>query len=73
MAEVNPVSYEELSNIVDIWVDTALQLSNKNMRLMEYLLDVQSRRWDTATERTLARLPEQVANMSGACDRSAAA
>jgi DSF synthase len=73
MAEVNPVSYEELLNIVNIWVDTALQLSNKNMRLMEYLLDVQSRRWDTATEKTVARLPEQVANMSGACDRSAAA
>lgn len=46
MAEVNPISYEELAAIINIWVDTALQVSSKNRRLMEYLLDVQNKRWD---------------------------
>ncbi|MDX2456822.1 MAG: hypothetical protein QNL87_04880, partial [Gammaproteobacteria bacterium] len=60
MAEVNPVSYEELSAIVDIWVDTALQVSNKNMRLMEYLLEVQNKRWDAPPVKALAEQPQQL-------------
>ena len=64
MAEVNPVSYEELSAIVNIWVDTALQLSNKNMRLMEYLLDVQNKRWNTATEKARVAQPRPIAVVS---------
>jgi DSF synthase len=73
MAEVNPVSYEELSSIVNIWVETALRLSNKNMRLMEYLLDVQNKRWDTATEKAVVELPRLVPDMSGGHARSVAA
>jgi DSF synthase len=64
MAEVNPVSYEELSAIVNIWVDTALQLSNKNMRLMEYLLDTQNKRWNTTNEKALVAWPRPIAVMS---------
>ena len=65
MAEVNPVSYEELSDIVNIWVDTALQVSNKNIRLMEYLLDVQNKRWNTASGKALAKWKQQAPVMSG--------
>jgi DSF synthase len=39
-----PVSYEELTDIADIWVDTALQISEKNRRLMAYFARAQSRR-----------------------------
>jgi len=73
MAEVNPVSYEELSDIVNIWVDTALQLSNKNMRLMEYLLDVQNKRWHTVAEIALAKRPRQALVVSSEHVSSAAA
>jgi DSF synthase len=73
MSEVNPVTYEELSNIVNIWVDTALQLSNKNMRLMEYLLDVQNKRWTIGDEKTVEQLPRQLPDMPGTGDRSVAA
>ena len=73
MAEVNPVSYEELSDIVNIWVDTALQLSNKNMRLMEYLLDVQNKRWHKVTEIALAKRPRQALVVSSEQVSSAAA
>lgn len=45
MDRFNPVSYDELMEVVEIWVDNALQLSEKNLRLMEYLLRAQSRRW----------------------------
>ena len=41
----NPLSYEELVDIVHIWVDTALSLSPKNLRLMDYLLRAQQKRW----------------------------
>jgi len=46
----NPVSYEELMDVVDIWVDTALQLNEKNIRLMDYLVQAQNRRWGGAEQ-----------------------
>jgi DSF synthase len=33
----NPVSYDELLNIAEIWVDTALRLEDKDLRLMSRL------------------------------------
>ena len=41
---VNPVNYEEMSDIVGLWVQTALQISEKNMRLMAYYARAQARR-----------------------------
>lgn len=38
-----PVNYDELYDIVEHWVDTALQLSEKNRRLMAYFARAQSR------------------------------
>jgi len=39
-----PVSYEELYDIVEHWVDAALQLSGKNRRLMSYFARAQAKR-----------------------------
>jgi DSF synthase len=39
-----PVSYEELYDIVEHWVDAALQLSEKNRRLMSYFSRAQEKR-----------------------------
>ena len=39
-----PVVYEELHDIVNHWVDAALQLNEKNRRLMEYFARAQARR-----------------------------
>lgn len=41
---VMPLDYDELYDIVEHWVDTALQLSDKNRRLMSYFARAQSRR-----------------------------
>jgi DSF synthase len=49
--QFNPVSYEELMGVIDVWVDTALQLSDKNIRLMSYLVQAQNRRWAGAEDR----------------------
>lgn len=46
---VLPVAYDELSDIVDLWVDCALQLSEKNRRLMGYFARAQTKRF-SATE-----------------------
>ena len=42
--EVNPVSHAELMRITEIWVDTALQLSDKQLRTMERLVRAQLKR-----------------------------
>jgi DSF synthase len=46
--QYNPLSYDELTGVVDLWVDTAMELSAKNLRLMEYLVAAQRRRWGGA-------------------------
>ena len=48
--QFNPLSYKELMDVVNIWVDTAMQLSEKNMRLMEYLVNAQNKRWSCVSE-----------------------
>jgi DSF synthase len=40
----NPVSYEELENITTAWVDAALRLEEKSLRMMERLVSRQSAR-----------------------------
>jgi DSF synthase len=39
-----PVSFEELMTITEIWVDTAMQLGEKSLRIMERLVRAQLRR-----------------------------
>jgi len=43
--QYNPLSYRELTNVIDLWVDTAMQLSPKNIKLMQYLVRAQEKRW----------------------------
>ena len=40
-----PISYEELLDVVELWVDAALQLSRKNRRLMAYFARAQTKRY----------------------------
>jgi DSF synthase len=47
MDRVLPVTYEELNDIVELWVDTALRLSEKNRKLMAYFARAQTRRFNT--------------------------
>jgi len=44
---VNPITYEELIHITRIWVDAALQLSPRDMRMIEALVQAQNRRYNT--------------------------
>ncbi len=41
---LNPVTYEELMDITRIWVDTALQLGPRDMRMIQSLVRAQDRR-----------------------------
>jgi len=56
--QFNPLSYKELMDVVNIWVDTAMQLSDKNLRLMEYLVNAQNKRWSSVPQHTSQ--PDQV-------------
>lgn len=47
---VNPISHEELMRITEIWVDTALQLGDKQLRTMERLVRAQQRRPEIDTK-----------------------
>jgi DSF synthase len=44
--QFNPLSYKELLDVVTVWVDTAMHLSEKNIRLMQYLVRAQEKRWE---------------------------
>lgn len=44
----NPVSYEELYAITEIWVDAALKLTERDLRMMERLVKRQSKRSEPA-------------------------
>ena len=39
-----PVGYDELMGITEVWVDTALTLGERNLRTMERIVRAQSRR-----------------------------
>jgi len=43
--QFNPLTYKEMLDVIVLWVDTAMQLSDKNLRLMEYLIRAQEKRW----------------------------
>ncbi len=47
---VNPISHDELMRITEIWVDTAMQLGEKQLRTMERLVRAQQRRPDNGME-----------------------
>ncbi len=38
----NPIDYQELSKIIEIWVDTALRLKKRDLRLIDRLANAQS-------------------------------
>jgi DSF synthase len=42
---INPVSRQELIDITDLWVDTALTLGPADLRKMRHLATAQNRRW----------------------------
>lgn len=48
---VNPVTREELIRIADVWVETALMLSSRDLRRMRHLAIAQDRRWATLQSR----------------------
>jgi DSF synthase len=44
--EVTPLSYDELSRVVAVWVDAALRLTERDIRMMERLVRAQNRNAD---------------------------
>ena len=52
---VNPLTLEELNNIVEIWVDAALRLDERNLKVMERLVRAQN----TKVATDIAHLPEK--------------
>jgi DSF synthase len=42
---VNPIEYRELSDVIAIWVEAALRLSEHDLRKMERIMSAQNRRW----------------------------
>ncbi len=54
--QFNPLTYKELLDVIVLWVDTAMQLSDKNIRLMEYLIRAQEKRWVDVEEDNIVTL-----------------
>ncbi|MEZ5594657.1 MAG: crotonase/enoyl-CoA hydratase family protein [Gammaproteobacteria bacterium] len=53
-----PLRYEELAAIVDVWVDTALSLDEKDLRVIERLLKAQTRRCQVSTAQRVANIEQ---------------
>lgn len=51
---VNPLTYQELIDIVDIWVDAALRLTTRDLRMMTKLVAAQERLEAAEDERPVA-------------------
>ncbi len=41
--EVSPITYDELARVVEVWVDAALRLGDRDIRMMERLVRAQSK------------------------------
>jgi DSF synthase len=52
-----PVSYQELKNVVDVWVDAAMNLSTADQRKMQLVIKAQNRRL-TGTTDGVVKQPE---------------
>ena len=48
--EIQPIAYAELMRIADIWVDAALRLEHKDLRMMERLVSRQSGKAESAAD-----------------------
>jgi DSF synthase len=57
-----PITYDELSDIIDLWVDTALQLSEKNRRLMAYFARAQTKRFAMNESETKGEVNQPLSN-----------
>ncbi len=55
---INPLTYEELADVTDIWVDAALKLEPRNLRLMDRLVRAQNRKVEEPTEETAPHIAE---------------
>ena len=53
-----PLCYEELAAIVDVWVDTALSLDEKDLRVIERLLKAQTRRCRVSTAQQVTTIKQ---------------
>lgn len=51
---VSPVSRQELMDVVQVWVDATLNLSNSNLIKMEKLLALQQKKWQRIQHQRLA-------------------
>ncbi len=52
-----PVKYEQLLEVADIWVDTALKMGPREMRMMEKLVRAQERVAAPAARQETAEFP----------------
>lgn len=50
--EIQPIAYSELMRVTDIWVDAALRLEAKDLRMMERLVSRQTGKTETAAPET---------------------
>jgi len=41
--DLNPITHEELVRIVEVWVDTAMKLEERDLKMMERLVRAQQR------------------------------
>ena len=62
--QVNPITREELDAVADTWVDCALRLEDRDMRMMSRVVHAQMERMDAAAAAAAAPAPLQAAGIA---------
>jgi DSF synthase len=52
---VNPITYDELWDVCSFWVDIAMEISERDIRLMDRLINAQNRKAATGYQETAMR------------------
>lgn len=63
---INPLTYEELADVTDIWVDAALKLEPRNLRLIDRLVRAQNRKVEDRVKDASAHYSDSPAPMVAA-------
>lgn len=63
-SQYNPVTYEELEDVTNRWVDSALQLTESEMRVMQRLVRAQDRKMSDEESSSASRTAVDVASLA---------
>jgi len=70
LQRVNPLTQAELRDVVEIWIDTALQLTDRDLRVMARIVEAQPKVSIARDDLAPARLPATIQSLTTFRDKA---